>query len=440
MGNQGNFWLSKLGGQSYGKNLCVEKSWERRWSIFTKYVLFASLLPDLIRSGFSRMYLSGAVGAWWSLQRGLYTMIGNQVKIPICKIRIGTIENMIMVKCLLDPYGATRCLSSLTWYSLLQERDPVPCAFVLVLLLAKEVTAWMQCWDTDDGALEPEEPDSDEEEAITEDQSKKKRRLAPPVPDDGYPKHLWQHGFSQGRPGFNAHAREVLSSMQWVSPSQGDVPLLPQQEVVASLVHPASPIRRLLCDHNTGSGKTLCMVRIADNFYHDPRPKVLVFPKESVATNFLSALWEWPSRWRDFVCHQNPAAAMLASNKDDWWQVRHERWSLGRSQAMSQRARAENLSLQQAIKEFCVNPMRATLEMKRAFIRGKASAAWFDHYWSQENPHEIHPPQAPLRAYRFTSAGGRAAELVGGMPRGCVFKAGRFNLAQPAAFIDLQDH
>ena len=31
--------------------------------------------------------------------------------------------------------------------------------------------------------------------------------------------------------------------------------------------------------------------------------------------------------------------------------------------------------------------------------------------------HEIHPPPAPVRAYRLTSAGGRAAELVDGMLR-----------------------
>lgn len=82
------------------------------------------------------------------------------------------------------------------------------------------------------------------------------------------------------------------------------------------------------------------------------------------------------------------------------------------------------MGLQQAIKEFCVRPMRDNLEMKRAFIRGKASAAWLNKYWSQPNPHQIHCPSAPLRAYRFTSAGGRAAELVDGVPRGCVFKVG----------------
>eukprot|EP00435_Cladocopium_sp_Y103_P064750 s158_g26.t1 len=33
------------------------------------------------------------------------------------------------------------------------------------------------------------------------------------------------------------------------------------------------------------------------------------------------------------------------------------------------------------------------------------------------NPREVHPPAGPLRAYRLASAGGRAAELVDGVPR-----------------------
>ena len=291
----------------------------------------------------------------------------------------------------------------------------------------------MQCWDTDDGALEPEEPDSDSEEELMEDRRGKKLRRAPPTPEDGYPKQLWKPQYQQGCPGFNAHAREVLASMQWTSPSQGTVQLFAQQRVVASLVHPSSPVRRLLCDHNTGSGKTLCMVRIVDNFYFDSRPKVLVFPKEAVCDNFLKHLWRLPSRWRDFASHQNPAAAKLASNTADWWQARHEEWPLHKSQAMVQKATSEKLSLEKAIKEFCVKPMRESLEMKRAFIRGKASPAWLDHYWSGENPHGVHPPAAPLRALRYTSAGGRAADLVGGpppAPRASVLKAGGLSVLQ----------
>ena len=48
-------------------------------------------------------------------------------------------------------------------------------------------------------------------------------------------------------------------------------------------------------------------------------------------------------------------------------------------------------------------------------------------YWAQaaDDADDVpHPPAAPLRAYRFTSAGGRAAEVVDGVPRGCIFKVG----------------
>lgn len=45
-------------------------------------------------------------------------------------------------------------------------------------------------------------------------------------------------------------------------------------------------------------------------------------------------------------------------------------------------------------------------------------------YWASTSQDDVHPPSAPLRCYRFTSAGGRAAEVVEGTPRGCVFKVG----------------
>ena len=288
------------------------------------------------------------------------------------------------------------------------------------------MASWAQHWDTDE-VLEPEEPDSEEEEEPQEtDRKRKKPRHALPMPEDGYPKHLWDEQFQQGHPGFNEHARQVLKKMKWASPTQGNIQLLPQQSVIASLVHPSSPVCRLLCDHNTGSGKTLCMVRIMDNFYFDARPKIAIFPKDTVVDNFYQSLWQWPSRWRDYCCFLNPTEAKLACDKEDWQQVRHEQWCLAKSQALQRRATSEGMGLQKAIKEFCVKPMRATCEMKRDFFRGQASASWLDSFWSKagQGNSGIHPPTAPLRAYRFTSAGGRAAEVEGGVPRGCVFKAG----------------
>ena len=39
-----------------------------------------------------------------------------------------------------------------------------------------------------------------------------------------------------------------------------------------------------------GSGKTLLMIRVLDNFYRDTRPKVVIFPSESVVQNFYQEL------------------------------------------------------------------------------------------------------------------------------------------------------
>ena len=38
----------------------------------------------------------------------------------------------------------------------------------------------------------------------------------------------------------------------------------------------------LLVDHNTGSGKTLLMLRILESYYQDGRPKIAIFPKECI--------------------------------------------------------------------------------------------------------------------------------------------------------------
>lgn len=68
--------------------------------------------------------------------------------------------------------------------------------------------------------------------------------------------------------------------------------------------------------------------------------------------------------------------------------------------------------------------------MKRAFFLGKVTSRFLDNFWASTTNDDVHPPAAPLRAYRFTSAGGRAAEVVDGLPRGCIFKVG-FNPKDP---------
>ena len=89
-----------------------------------------------------------------------------------------------------------------------------------------------------------------------------------------------------------------------------------------------APVARLLADHNTGSGKTLVIIRVLDNFYFDKRAKIAVFPKDVVVDSFYLGFVEWPSRWRDSLCVQNRSLARLASQRDDWKSARHLRWRI----------------------------------------------------------------------------------------------------------------
>jgi hypothetical protein len=70
--------------------------------------------------------------------------------------------------------------------------------------------------------------------------------------------------------------------------TQVDPTLRPQpyQKTVSFLVHPFSPIQRLLVAHRTGAGKTYTMIRVLDNFFYDKRPKVVIFPTQSIANSF----------------------------------------------------------------------------------------------------------------------------------------------------------
>ena len=248
--------------------------------------------------------------------------------------------------------------------------------------------AWIQKYDHALGdTLEPEEADSDSDPEclLSDDETRpKRRRQAPPQPQDGYPEHLWP-ALVQGEHGFNAEARKVLQAMlpdgahAWSSPTQGQVKLLKQQAVASLLVHPKSPVSRILLDHNTGSGKTLCMLRILDNYYFSLKPKIVVVPKDTVMWNLYATLWQFPSRWRDFASHQCPKAAELACGALDWRSRRHLQWPL-MSEALRAAAAREGLTLQKAIKSLLLQKMRDCLEMKRAFYNGRVRKAYVDKH------------------------------------------------------------
>ena len=66
--------------------------------------------------------------------------------------------------------------------------------------------------------------------------------------------------------------------------------------------------------------------------------------------------------------------------------------------------------------------------MKRCFYNGHLRDGVLEQFWAEAEDTSALPPAAPLRAYRFTTAGGSAAQQdpETGLPRGCVFKIGLY--------------
>ena len=60
---------------------------------------------------------------------------------------------------------------------------------------------------------------------------------------------------------------------------------------------------RMLVVHRTGSGKTATMIQIANNYFLDRRPKVLIFPTAAVCANVITGL----------EIRDEPRTAMVAS-------------------------------------------------------------------------------------------------------------------------------
>ena len=240
-------------------------------------------------------------------------------------------------------------------------------------------------------------------------------RKLPPPPQDGY-----SGGWHQqpGTYGFNSHAQSLYAARgDWKVNGVGQW-LQPQQEAVTFFLHPASPIKRMLVDHATGSGKTLQIIALTELYYFDERPKILIFPKEHVCSNFYQQRLRWPGRWRDFFCLRDPEGARLASGGDNWKSRRHLQWELSeRNAAIKFEMDAEGRTLSKVLQGL-VRRVREALEMKKTFrcgqFLGKALQDWPEEEWW---------PAAPLRAYRFTSAGGRAAALgEDGRPLSAIFK------------------
>ncbi|CAJ1409512.1 unnamed protein product [Effrenium voratum] len=162
-------------------------------------------------------------------------------------------------------------------------------------------------------------------------------RAAPEVPAPSawlypsrpYPSHAWQWDSPdpsprQGDPGFLNYARSALerfrTSGEEAEALKGSdaMPLQRYQLRVAFLLHPLSPLSRLLVVHATGSGKTRTVLAAADSFYRSGKATCLFFPEEAVKENFYQEILKFPGAWRDFFC--------ACCDVPNWRQRRHRSW------------------------------------------------------------------------------------------------------------------
>jgi hypothetical protein len=172
----------------------------------------------------------------------------------------------------------------------------------------------------------------------------------------------------QGNPGFarrfqaNAHLFPEIGKAQLkCGPRDGTIRMYPFQAVAQSLVSPRTGIDRFLCVWRTGAGKTIAMVKILENFYYDERPKIVIFPTDSVAANFYGTIRDVPSLYKDFICR------------------------------CLKRPRNSNLS------DVSMETVKNILELKRAAIKNNQSENVFQDL------------RSPMVSFSFTRAGGSSA-------------------------------
>jgi len=237
---------------------------------------------------------------------------------------------------------------------------------------------------------------------------------------------VWKSGPctpKQGDQGFNDYAAECIARAGLgtsKSPFAG-LGLRLHQESAAFLLHPDSPIQRLLVDHATGTGKTLVMLRILDSFFDDPRPKVVIFPKDRVCDNFYQELLKWPSRWREFFCFSRPVHGGLAGGVVNWKRRRDEVWDLGNEKIRNE-AKRRGCRIEKVVRDL-VDSIREVLEMKRVIRAGKIRPKMSQKFRKEHPGAPV--PRAPLRAFRYTTAGGGACGLgPDGWPRSPLLKVG----------------
>lgn len=120
----------------------------------------------------------------------------------------------------------------------------------------------------------------------------------------GIIKENWTHDSTIRLPGdvnFNSHVTEYLVKHFSDNPSLRCTTVCPEraddkfqyaiyQCVVKAVVTPITPIHRLGVIHATGTGKSLSIIAMLDNFFYDMRPKVVIVPTVDIQQEIIKNL------------------------------------------------------------------------------------------------------------------------------------------------------
>lgn len=121
----------------------------------------------------------------------------------------------------------------------------------------------------------------------------------------------WDPTKVPGTLGFNMYVSEYLrenrramGTMRIACSTKATPDPYAYQKVLRVLVRPDTTIDRMLVAHRVGAGKTRTFIGVLDNFFHDPRPKVLIFPAETIVNEFYKELMRYPSKYRTYCVRQ----------------------------------------------------------------------------------------------------------------------------------------
>lgn len=145
-----------------------------------------------------------------------------------------------------------------------------------------------------------------------------------PPPPRRRRKPTWDRSVRQGQPGFTAYATRFMQAhdldqrVDFGVTCGGGVGAFAYQQTAAFLVHPKrAPVDRMLLLHRTGAGKTRTMIDILDNFFADPRPKVLIFPTQTIVNKFYQELFKFDNRYAAYARQELGVAGPMPPERMD---------------------------------------------------------------------------------------------------------------------------